>query len=158
VGTDIRQQVTFSNLQNFNITTTAYTQAISQDTQLSSTVITGNSQGSAVARESFTYPLTLNYTLIFNADGSITQNGQVSQEFDHDIVSPLRASVVRNKVKSVDTLDLNSSFQITGNSGQQSSQTYSAADSVGGEYNCTLKARNNALTFASEECGRNGDK
>ena len=158
VGTDIRQQVTFRNVQNFDINATAYTQDISQNTQLSSTVITSNSQGPAIARESFTYPLTLNYTLIFNADGSITQNGQVSQEFDRDFVSPLRASVVRNKVNSVDTLDLSSSFQITGNSGQQSSQTYSAADSVGGEYHCTLKARNNALTFASEECGRNGDQ
>jgi hypothetical protein len=96
VGTDIRQQVTFSNLQNFNITATAYTQDISQNTQLTSTVITSSSRP-AIARESFIYPLTLNYTLIFNADGSITQNGQVSQEFDHDFVSPLRASVVRNK-------------------------------------------------------------
>ena len=32
------------------------------------------------------------------------------------------------------------------------------AISVGGEYHCTLKARNDALTLASEECGRNGDQ
>jgi hypothetical protein len=154
VGTDIRQQVNFSNLQNFNITATAYTQDITQNTQLTSTVVTSNGEGPGAARESFTYPLTLNYTLIFNADGSITQNGQVSQEFDHDFVSPRLTSLVRNKVKSADTLDLNSSFQITGNSGQQSSQSYDVVDSLGGRYNCTLKARNNALTFASEDCGR----
>jgi hypothetical protein len=154
VGTDTRQQVNFSNLQNFNITATAYTQDITQNTQLTSTVVTSNGEGPGAARESFTYPLTLNYTLIFNADGSITQNGQVSQEFDHDFVSPRLTSLVRNKVKSADTLDLNSSFQITGNSGQQSSQSYDAVDSLGGRYNCTLKARNNALTFASEDCGR----
>ena len=157
VGTDIRQQVSFGNLQTFNITATTYTQDITQTTQLNSTVITSNREGPAVARESFTYPLTLNYTLTFNADGSIIQNGQVSQEFDHDFAAPWFAGVVRNKVKSVDTLDLDSSFHITGNSGQQSSQSYSALDSQGGEYNCTLKARNNALSFASEGCGSPAD-
>ena len=157
VGTDIRQQVSFGNLQTFNITATTYTQDITQNTQLNSTVITSNREGPAVARETFTYPLTLNYTLTFNADGSIIQNGQVSQEFDHDFASPWFAGVVRNKVKSVDTLDLDSSFHITGNSGQQSSQSYSALDSQGGEYNCTLKARNNALSFASEGCGSPAD-
>ena len=157
VGTDIRQQVSFGNLQTFNITATTYTQDITQNTQLNSTVITSNREGPAVARESFTYPLTLNYTLTFNADGSIIQNGQVSQEFDHDFAAPWFAGVVRNKVKSVDTLDLDSSFHITGNSGQQSSQSYSALDSQGGEYNCTLKARNNALSFASEGCGSPAD-
>ena len=157
VGTDIRQQVSFGNLQTFNITATTYTQDITQTTQLNSTVITSNREGPAVARESFTYPLTLNYTLTFNADGSIIQNGQVSQEFDHDFASPWFAGVVRNKVKSVDTLDLDSSFHITGNSGQQISQSYSALDSQGGEYNCNLKARNNALSFASEGCGSPAD-
>ena len=157
VGTDIRQQVSFSNLQNFNITSTVYTQNITQNTNLNSTVITSNGEGPAIARESFTYPLTLDYTLTFNADGSITQNGQVSQEFDHDFASPLFASVVRNRVKSVDTLDLDSSFHITGNSGQQSSQSYSALDSLSGAYNCTLKARNNALTLASKGCGNPAD-
>jgi len=157
VGTDIRQQVSFGNLQTFNITATTYTQDITQNTQLNSTVITSNREGPAVARETFTYPLTLNYTLTFNADGSIIQNGQVSQEFDHDFAAPWFAGVVRNKVKSVDTLDLDSSFHITGNSGQQSSQSYSALDSQGGEYNCTLKARNNALSFASEGCGSPAD-
>jgi len=157
VGTDIRQQVSFGNLQTFNTTATTYTQDITQNTQLNSTVITSNREGPAVARETFTYPLTLNYTLTFNADGSIIQNGQVSQEFDHDFAAPWFAGVVRNKVKSVDTLDLDSSFHITGNSGQQSSQSYSALDSQGGEYNCTLKARNNALSFASEGCGSPAD-
>jgi hypothetical protein len=35
--------------------------------------------------------------------------------------------------------------------------SHSVADSVG-EYHCTLKARNDALTLASEECGRKGDQ
>lgn len=158
VDTDIRQRVNFSNAQNFVINTTTYTQDVTQNTQLDSTV-TRTAEGSGqVTKESFVYPLTLNYTLTFNADGSITQEGLASQEFDHDVVSPSFASAVRNRVKSVDTLDLTSSFLITGNSGQQSSQNYTAVDSRGGSYNCELKAKNNALVFASEECGHSEDQ
>ena len=153
VDTDIRQGVNFSNVQNFTINATIYTQDVTQDTQLESTVTTRNGGARSVTRESFTYPLTLNYTLTFNVDGSITQNGFVSQELDHDLVSPSFVSTVRNRVKSVDILDLDSMFHITGNSGQQSSQNYSAFDSRGGAYHCTLKAKNNALTFASDGCG-----
>jgi hypothetical protein len=153
VNTDIRQNVNFNNVQNFVINATTYTQDITQNTQIQSTVTTNDGSGPGVTRASFTYPLTLNYTLTFNADGSITQNGLVSQELDHDFVSPLRASTVRNRVKSVDVLDLDSSFHITGNSGQQSSQSYNSFDSLGGTYNCVLKAKNNALTFASKGCG-----
>jgi hypothetical protein len=60
-------------------------------------------------------------------------------------------------VKSVDTLFLNSSFQITGNTGQKSSQSYNEADSQGGTYTCTLRAQNNALTNASEGCSQHLD-
>jgi hypothetical protein len=158
VDTDIRQRVNFNNAQNFVINATTYTQDVTQNTQLDSTV-TRTAEGSRqVTQESFAYPLTLNYTLTFNADGSITQDGLASQEFDHDVVSPSFTSVVRNRVKSVDTLDLNSSFHITGNSGQQSSQNYTAVDSRGGSYNCELKAKDNALVFAGEECGHSEDQ
>ena len=157
VDTDIRQKVNFNNVQNFVINATTYTQDVTQNTQLDSTVTRTEEGSPQVTRESFVYPLTLNYTLTFNADGSVTQDGLASLEFDHDIVSPSFASAVRNRVKSVDTLDLSSSFSITGNSGQQSSQSYMSVDSRGGSYNCVLKAENNALTFASEECGHTED-
>jgi hypothetical protein len=158
VDTDIRQRVNFSNAQNFVINATTYTQDVTQNTQLDSTVTRTGEGSGQVTQESFVYPLTLNYTLTFNADGSITQDGLASQEFDHEVVSPSFASAVRNRVKSVDTLDISSSFSITGNSGQQSSQNYTSVDSRGGSYNCELKAKNNALVFASEECGHSEDQ
>jgi hypothetical protein len=157
VDTDIRQSVNFNNVQNFVINTKTYTQDVTQNTELDSTVTRTGEGSGHVTQESFVYPLTLNYTLTFNADGSVTQNGLASQEFDHDTVSPSFASGVRNRVKSVDTLDLNSSLSITGNSGQQSSQSYTAVDSTGGSYNCVLQAEDNALAFASEECGHSED-
>jgi hypothetical protein len=157
VDTDIRQKVNFNNVQNFVIHARTYTQDVTQNTQLGSTVTTSAGGAPQVTHESFVYPLTLNYTLTFNADGSIIQDGLASLEFDHDFVSPSFTSAVRNKVKSVDTLDISSSFSITGNTGQQSSQSYTAVDSRGGSYNCVLKAKNNALTFASKDCGHAED-
>jgi hypothetical protein len=157
VDTEVRQKVNFSNSQSFNINATTYTQDVSQNTQVESTVTTRDTEASHVTHESFRYPLRLDYTLTFNADKSISQAGLASQEFDHDVATPWFASSVRNRVKSVDTLELNSSFQITGNTGQKSSQSYSAADSRGDTYNCTLKAKNNVLMSVSEGCGQHGD-
>jgi len=152
VNTEVRQKVNFANSQSFVINATTYTQNVAQNTQVDSTVTTRDTEASRVTQESFRYPLTLDYTLTFNADGSISQAGLASQDFDHDLASPLFASSVRNRVKSEDTLFISSSFVITGNTGQKSSQSYSAVDSRGDTYNCTLKAKNNALTGASEGC------
>jgi hypothetical protein len=157
VNTEVRQKVDFNNSQSFTINATTYTQDVTQNTQVESTVTTRDTEASHVTHESFRYPLTLDYTLTFNADGSISQVGLASQEFDHDVASPWFASSVRNRVKSVDTLEINSSFQITGNTGQKSSQSYSHVDSRGDTYTCTLKAKNNVLTSVSEECSQHGD-
>jgi hypothetical protein len=157
INTEVRQKVDFNNSQSFTINATTYTQDVTQNTQVESTVTTRDAEASHVTHESFRYPLTLDYTLTFNTDGSISQAGLASQELDHDVASPWFASSVRNRVKSVDTLELNSSFQITGNTGQKSSQSYSAADSRGDTYNCTLKAKNNALTSVSEGCSQHGN-
>jgi hypothetical protein len=157
VNTEVRQKVNFNNSQSFNINATTYTQDVTQNTQVESTVTTHDTEASHVTHESFRYPLTLDYTLTFNADGSISQAGLASQEFGHDVASPWFASSVRNRVKSVDTLEINSSFQISGNTGQKGSQSYSAVDSRGDTYNCTLKAKNNALTSVSEGCSQRGD-
>jgi hypothetical protein len=152
VDTEVRQKVNFANSQSFVINETTYTQNVTQNTQVDSTVTTRDMETSRITHEAFRYPLTLDYTLTFNADNTINQAGLASQEFDHDVASPSLSSSLRNRVKSVDTLFLTSSFQITGNTGQKSSQSYSAVDSRGDTYNCTLKAKNNALTSASQGC------
>jgi len=157
VDTEVRQKVNFANSQSFVINATTYTQNVTQNTQVDSTVTTRDPEAARVTRDFFRYPLTLDYTLTFNADGSISQAGLASQEFDHDVASPWFASSVRNRVKSADTLLISSSFVITGNTGQESSQSYNAIDSRGDTYNCTLKAKNNALTTAREGCSQHGD-
>lgn len=153
VDTQVKQTVNFSNDQSFTITKTIYTQDISQKTEVQSTTNTRQGGATFETREKFSYPVTVDYTLTFAADGSISQLGNVSQESKQEFWSPFYASFVDNKVNSTDTLELNSSFSITGNSGAQSSQSYHSSDTLGNEYSCKLASKNNALGSASEGCG-----
>jgi len=152
VETEVHQTVNFNNLQNFTINASTYIQDIKQTTQVGSRTVTSSGFTFFEATESFSYPLTLNLDLTFLPDGTVTQQGVASLEFKHDILTPFFSSSVRNKVDSTDTLDLSSSFSITGNSGQQSSQHYILFDTRGDAYDCSLAAQNNVLIAASEGC------
>jgi peptide N-acetyl-beta-D-glucosaminyl asparaginase amidase A len=152
VDTEVHQTVNFNNLQNFTINATTYIQDITQTTQVASRTVTRSGFAFYETTERFSYPLTLNLDLTFFPDGTVTQLGVASLGFKHDILTPFFASSVRNRVDSTDTLDLSSSFSITGNSGQQSSQHYSLFDTRGQAYDCSLTAQNSVLTAASEGC------
>jgi hypothetical protein len=152
VDTDVHQTVNFSNAQNFSITANLYVQDITQKTTVDSRTITLDHGEIFASLQSFQYPLTLNITEQFNADGSLNIITTSQQHFKHEVLEPFFASSLDNAVSSTDNLQLNSSFNITGNSGQKSSQTYSSIDSRGGEYSCKLTAANNTLTSISEGC------
>jgi hypothetical protein len=152
VDTEVHQSVNFENLQNFSITSSVYTQDISQKTNVQSVTKTRAGFAEFETQETFSYPLTVGLTLNFLANGTITQLGSVSQEYRKNAWSPFYASFVDNKVTSTDLLDLNSSFQITGNSGAKSSQTYTSFDTRGEKYSCSLASANNVLTEASKGC------
>jgi hypothetical protein len=152
VETDVHQTVNFSNAQNFSITANTYVQDITQKTTVDSRTITQDQGQIFASLQSFQYPLTLNITEQFNADGSLNIITTSQQHFKHEVLEPFFASSVDNTVSSTDNLQLNSSFNITGNSGQKSSQTYNSVDSRGGEYSCKLTAANNTLTSISEGC------
>jgi len=152
VDTEVRQTVKFNNVQSFTITSATYVQDITQATDVASTTSTRRGPAVFEVAESFHYPLTLNLTLNFAADGSVTQLAEASQRFNHDLHTPFFASTTNNRVDSIDTLDLDSSFHITGNTGQKSSQHYSFFNTRGQRYDCLLQAESNALTSASDGC------
>jgi hypothetical protein len=152
IDTHAHQSINFSNIQNFSITASAYVQDIAQQTNVNSTTITRQGVQQFATIETFRYPLTVDLALNFNSDGSGAQSTTVSQEFKNDLLSPFFASFIDNKVNSTDTLDFGSSFHITGNTGAQSSQTYSAFNTGGQAYSCTLKSQDNALTSVGSGC------
>jgi hypothetical protein len=152
VETEVQQFVNYNNVQNFSITASAYTQDVSQQTSVQSMTSARQGQSWFQTQETFYYPLTFNYTDTFAADGSATQLSYVSQEYKKGLVSPFYVSFVDNKVNSTDLLDLNSSFEIIGNSQAQSSQSYDWFDSRGENYSCKLASENNALTAIGNGC------
>ena len=152
VDTEVRQAVKFNNLQSFTINSSTYVQDITQTTDVTSKTVTRRGPAFFEVAESFHYPLTLNLTLNFAANGSIAQLATASQHFSHDVLTPFFASSTNNQVNSIDTLDLNSSFQITGNTGQKSSQHHTFFNTNGQKYDCSLQAENNVLISATEGC------
>jgi hypothetical protein len=88
---------------------------------------------------------------LFNSDGSGTQTTTVNQNYAVQAEGKLNGNVVsfsvlNNSVTPTDTLDFNSSFQITGNQNQSSAQNYYAYDISGYCYSKSLTAANNVLT------------
>lgn len=155
IATQVNQTVNFNNVQNFTITATTYVQDISQETDVKSATTTWQGPVPFQTLETFQYPLTVNLSLAFAPDGSGSQLGTVSQEFQNTLVSPFFARTVDNKVNTTDTLNFNSSGHITGNSGAESSQSYNSSNSRGQKYSCTLTSQNNALTSMSAGCASN---
>lgn len=155
IATQVNQTVNFNNVQNFTITATTYVQDISQETDVKSATTTWQGPVPFQTLETFQYPLTVNLSLAFAPDGSGSQLGTVSQEFQNTLVSPFFARTVDNKVNTTDTLNFNSSGHITGNSGAESSQSYSSSNSRGQKYSCTLTSQNNALTSVNAGCASN---
>jgi hypothetical protein len=152
VDTDVHQMVNFSNVQNYSITANNYVQDITQKTSVQSRTITSDHGQVFATLQDFQFPLTLNISEVFNTDGSLNITTTSVQHFEHDVLEPFYASFVDNTVSSADTLELDSSFNLIGNTGQKSSQKYSYTDSRGNNYFCKLAAQNNTLTFISPGC------
>jgi len=152
VDTDVHQNVNFSNAQGFIINATSYIQDITQKTTVDSRTITRSGDQIFATLQAYQYPLTLDISEVFASDGSLNLQTSAAQEFKYDALEPYFASTVDNKVNTTDTLQLDSSFNLLGHTGQRSSQKYSYLDSRGGEYSCKLVAANNVLTSISDGC------
>jgi hypothetical protein len=152
VDTDVHQQVNFSNVQNFTINATNYVQDITQNTSVESRTITRNGPQFFSTLQTFQYPLTLNISEVFASDGSLSLQTTSQQQFKYDVLEPFFVSTTENEVTSTDTLQFDSSFNLTGHSGQRSSQRYKYLDSRGADYSCELAAQNNILTAVSDGC------
>jgi hypothetical protein len=156
VWTAINEIMDFSNGQSFLIDATRYTQNITQTSSATSTTATTNNGVTATATQNFVFPLNLGITELFNADGSGTLTTTVHQTYLSDFNKQGAAAHYRsnltNTQHTTDILSFDSSGNITGNSGQKSSQSYQFSDSQGHCYGVGLFAANNALTGAKNLC------
>ena len=153
VQTTVRQTLSFSNQQRFLISATEYIQKIRQGTEIFSAVDTTGPHAVAHSDQHFSYPLTLDYTFVANADGSGAQTTSIDQKFESQDARvgggrPTLATV-SNAVKSTDTLLFNASGAVTGFQDRRSSQDYSARSTDGACYQKRIESENGVLTAVS---------
>lgn len=150
VETSVRQNIQFTNRQDFNITNLAFVQNIKQRTTISSETST-NGQGGRSVQQQFEWPLDMNINFVVNADGSGgSQTTTVKQQFLSATTQhgdgPSTFSVVSNTVTPSDTLVFDANFNITGSTGQQSAQDFFSNSSADGCFSRQITAATGKLT------------
>ena len=158
VNTTVDEKVSFDSTQTFNVASSGIPeiQNVAQSSQVDSTTRTQSGVTLTVDNEHFSYPLSIKYTLLGNADGSYTQLTSVDQQLLHTTSSTTNgmagvSSNMSEQVQSTDRLFFNSNFNITGNAGAKSSASYFSKDSTGACYSRKLISEN--LTLTSVENG-----
>jgi hypothetical protein len=154
IETNVRQNIQFSSRQDFNITNTAFVQNIKQRTTITSETQT-DGHGGGNASQRFEWPLDLGFTFSVNPDGSGQQTTTIRQQFQsaavqHGDGGPESFSVVSNTVTPSDTLLFDSNFNITGSTGQQSTQDFFSNDSVSGCFSRQITASAGLLTSITD--------
>lgn len=153
VNTSVSQDINFSSTQSFNVTNAAFIQNIVQQTDIDSKTIRRHGDGSdELSSQSFHWPLNLDFSFVLNPDGSGgSQTTKITQQFVSRQTGRGQDgqgsfSFVSNTVTPSDTLLFNSNFNITGSTGQQSTQKYFSHDSALGCFSRTITAAAGVLT------------
>jgi hypothetical protein len=160
IETKVQQDIEFSNRQDFNITSTAFVQNITQDTTISSITTSRHEQDeNAVTVQKMDWPLQLDFSFIVNPDGSGSQTTTIQQAYNKTQVAPGNngpaVTVVSNSVSPSDTLLFDSSFNITGHQNQVSTQRYFTKSSAGECFSRTITAADGLLTNIIDGVGCN---
>ncbi len=156
VDTTVRQAIDFSNRQRFVVAATQYVQDITQATTVSSVTTTSDGIASSLTAKQLSYPLTLDISIVANADGSSAQTTTVDQRFDSQdarlgLFLP-SLNTLSNAVATTDTLLFDASGNLTGTANRSSSQSYRSAGTAGC-YSRSLASASGALTSVTNGAG-----
>ncbi|HYU36240.1 MAG TPA: peptide-N4-asparagine amidase [Thermoanaerobaculia bacterium] len=157
VETTVRQELSFTNEQDFVVADTQYVQNIRQTTRITSGTETKAGPAVIHTERHFVYPLTLDISLLANADGSLAQTTSVDQSFESETArgssgSP-HMSRVSNSVVSADTLLFDASGAVVGFQDRASSQTYESRSNEGDCYSRSIAAVDGLLTSLTDGAG-----
>ncbi|HET9791736.1 MAG TPA: peptide-N4-asparagine amidase, partial [Candidatus Angelobacter sp.] len=159
VETDVRQNINFSSVQNFNVTNAEFVQNIKQRTTISSQTRTSGRDGGNQSQR-FEWPLELAFTFAVNPDGTGSQTTTIRQQFLSAAAQHSDGddsfSIVSNTVAPSDTLLFDANFNITGSTGQQNSQDFFSDSSADGCFNRKITASAGLLTSVTDGslCGK----
>jgi hypothetical protein len=160
VTTTLSQTVDFFNTQNFNIVGNEYVQNIAQGTTVGAyTSVVQTGAPTVVTYSTYSFPLNVDIAEAFlpNGDTNITTNAQQTYQVNTTTSQAGKVTYtgsLQNSGQHVDTLQVDSSFNILGNSNQSSAQQYNSFDSTGAAYDCAISAANNVLTGFSSGCAQ----
>jgi hypothetical protein len=158
VTTKVAQTVGFYNNQYFGITGHEYIQDIAQGTSVASkTTVSQVGAPSTVYSQNYNFPLVVDISEVFLANGNINQKTSAKQTYQKNVSttrggSEIYSSSLENAGQHVDTLELNSSFNLLGNTGQSGAQQYNYFNSKGVAYDCAIAAVGNVLTAVNPGC------
>jgi hypothetical protein len=164
VETTINQKVDFLSRQSFDVNATTDIQNANQLTTVDSQTTTRGGAASGVVEQHFTYPLTIDYSFLQNADGSFTQTVTSDQkdlvrEVNNTGWGPAFVSSVSNHVHATDTLNFDANFHVTGNTGSQTTQDYRVHTSRGFCWDRTINAAAQVLVSVKDGPGcENSDR
>jgi hypothetical protein len=152
VTTTVDQTVSFADTQTFDITATDFHQISDQLTTVQG--VSRSTVGKFISGEfkaNFSYPLHVDYNQTNAPNGGYSILTSIKQGYDqHTGLSlgglSLYSADVHNQVAGSDTMAINSSFQITGHSGQQTTQDFTFKDSLGSCYSGSVSSADNAVT------------
>jgi hypothetical protein len=160
VTTKVAQTVSFFNYQYYDLTDTVYAENINQGTTVSSnTTVSQPGVASTVYNQEYSFPFVVDYSDVYLSNGNITQKTTAKQTYQLTTSTTQAgkvtySSTLVNAGQHADTLFLNSSFQITGNTAQSAAQQYNYFDSTGVAYDCDIAAAANLLTSFSTGCAQ----
>jgi hypothetical protein len=164
IDTTVNQTVSFADTQTFNITSSFYGQISQQLTKVdgvSRSTVDGFLSGEFDSH--YRYPLNVNVGETFDPSGNISIVTTVKQGYDQKTALglgglQLYSAEVHNHVNAGDTLQVNSSFEITGHSGQYNTQDFTFQDSLGGCYSRSVGVTNDTVSAYSNGKGCPGQQ
>ena len=155
VVTTVKQKVSFSSNQTFDVTPSIDDQAANQLTTIDSTSTTQNGPVELTTTKHLRYPLNFAYSFVVNADGSFSQASTSDQKLLSTDSTALNGFTLRNsrladEVHATDTLNWDSSGVFLGPTGAKTWQTYLFKNSTGDCYSRTLTAADQKLTSVTD--------
>lgn len=158
VVTTIDQTVNFLSKQEFDVNANTDIQNAQQSTTVDSRTMTRGGMNSGVNEQHFSYPLTLGYSFVVNADQSFSQTATSDQQYLLREVNtagfgPAMVRNESNEVQASDTLNWDTTGAFLGPTGSKTTQTYRLHTSRGSCWDRTITAEAQKLTAVSDGPG-----
>ncbi len=157
VVTRVVQSVSFTNDQQFAISSSSYEQKIAQQTTISSSTTTRRGGAVSLVSREATYPLAVDILLPFHADGSFDQTTTIHQAYVSSTLASGAGrpgtSTVIDSIAATDTLHFDAKGNFVSHDGQQDGQSYFSRGTGRACYSQTLAAANDQLTSIADGRG-----